>query len=321
MDLSVIVPCRDLEKYIAECLTSILAQDPGRYGYEVIVAIAAIYEYDAWGNCRVCTGGGVVDTDYTSVGHLNPFRYRGYYYDRDLGLYYLMTRWYDPETGRFISPDGIEYLAPETLNGLNLYAYCLNDPMTYTDPNGTLPIWANLLIGGAVLLGLGILSFLVPAGGVAAAVVGGAMKGAIIGAVIGAGVGGIAGGVDAAMNGEDVFLGVAEGIASGFASGAVTGMFSGGISSFSSTGITGTRLLVQRGMQVGFNIAISQAAYAAENLIEGDRSGPVGTMFAPVDGVVEGFIYNLPTLVGAMISFFMEILSYIVDWADESILR
>ena len=321
MDLSVIVPCRDLEKYIAECLTSILAQDPGRYGYEVIVAIAAIYEYDAWGNCRVCTGGGVVDTDYTSVGHLNPFRYRGYYYDRDLGLYYLMTRWYDPETGRFISPDGIEYLAPETLNGLNLYAYCLNDPMTYTDPNGTLPIWANLLIGGAVLLGLGILSLIVPAGGVAAAVVGGALKGAIIGAVIGAGVGGIAGGIDAAMSGENVFLGMAEGAASGFASGAVTGMFSGAVSAFSKTSIMGTKLLVQRGMQVGFNIAISQAAYAAENLIEGDRSGPVGTMFAPVDGVVEGFIYNLPTWVQAFISFIMEILSYIADWADESILR
>lgn len=317
MDLSVIVPCRDLEKYIAECLTSILAQDPGRYGYEVIVAIAAIYEYDAWGNCRVCTGGGVVDTDYTSVGHLNPFRYRGYYYDRDLGLYYLMSRWYDPETGRFISPDGIEYLAPKTLNGLNLYAYCLNDPMTYTDPNGTLPIWANLLIGGAVLLGLGILSFLVPAGGVAAAVVGGALKGAIIGAVIGAGVGGIAGGIDAAMSGENVFLGMAEGAASGFASGAVTGMFSGAVSAFSKTSIMGTKLLVQRGMQVGFNMAISQAAYAAENMLEGETGEPIGTMFAPVSGFVAGVIYNLPTWIQAMIGLIMEIFSYIADWADD----
>ncbi len=68
---------------------------------------------------------------------LNPFRYRSYYYDTETELYYLQTRYYDPELGRFISQDSIEYAAPETINGLNLYAYCGNNPVMNIDPTGT----------------------------------------------------------------------------------------------------------------------------------------------------------------------------------------
>ena len=62
---------------------------------------------------------------------------RGYYYDTETKLYYLKSRYYDPEVGRFISVDGIEYLDPETINGLNLYAYCGNNPVMNVDSNGT----------------------------------------------------------------------------------------------------------------------------------------------------------------------------------------
>ena len=58
------------------------------------------------------------------------------YYDSETGLYYLQTRYYDPEIGRFISPDSTKYLDPESINGLNLYAYCLNNPVMYEDPTG-----------------------------------------------------------------------------------------------------------------------------------------------------------------------------------------
>ena len=58
------------------------------------------------------------------IGHRNPFRYRGYFYDRETGLYYLKSRYYDPQTGRFINMDSVEYADPSILNGLNLYAYC-----------------------------------------------------------------------------------------------------------------------------------------------------------------------------------------------------
>ena len=49
----------------------------------------------------------------------------------------MQTRYYDPETGRFISQDDYSYLAPETINGLNLYAYCADNPIMYVDPMGT----------------------------------------------------------------------------------------------------------------------------------------------------------------------------------------
>ena len=108
----------------------------------------AEYAYDAWGNCTI-----VSDTD--GIGANNPFRYRGYYFDTDLGLYYLMSRYYDPQTGRFINADSLEYLDPDTIGGLNLYAYCLNNPIMYADPSGCFPIVACIL-GLTALVGLGL---------------------------------------------------------------------------------------------------------------------------------------------------------------------
>lgn len=52
-------------------------------------------------------------------------------------MYYLMTRYYDPRTGRFINADNLNYLDPFKINGLNLYAYCVNDPIMHIDPKGT----------------------------------------------------------------------------------------------------------------------------------------------------------------------------------------
>ena len=96
--------------------------------------VAVRYEYDAWGNNVVTDKDGNPVT--SGIGVLNPFRYRSYYYDTETELYYLQTRYYDPELGRFISQDSIEYAAPETINGLNLYAYCANNPVMNIDPTG-----------------------------------------------------------------------------------------------------------------------------------------------------------------------------------------
>ena len=102
----------------------------------------AEYVYDAWGNCTVTY-------DTNGVGARNPMRYRGYYWDKDLKMYYLMTRYYDPTTGRFINADTPDYLDPETLGGLNLYAYCKNNPVMCVDPSGHFP---GLILAAAILL-------------------------------------------------------------------------------------------------------------------------------------------------------------------------
>ena len=110
------------------------------------------YSYSAFGECEI-----KLDTD--NIASLNPIRYRGYYFDDELGLYYLQSRYYDPEIGRFISADSIEYADPEHVNGLNLYAYCNNNPIMNVDPEGTsvLSIFALLYMFLCTSVG-GILS-------------------------------------------------------------------------------------------------------------------------------------------------------------------
>ena len=95
------------------------------------------YIYDAWGKHRIYdTIGNEVLPEDLNIGNTNPIRYRGYYYDKEFKLYYLQSRYYDPDTCRFISPDGVEYVDPASVFGFNLYAYCNDNPVMYTDPSG-----------------------------------------------------------------------------------------------------------------------------------------------------------------------------------------
>ena len=109
----------------------------------------ASYIYDAWGNFTVTyTNGGA-----TTAAQYNPFTYRSYYYDDDLGLYYLNSRYYDSNTGRFINADG---QLNDSLLGYNLFAYCENNPVMYTDPEGTFIFSTAIIIGiivGAIIGG------------------------------------------------------------------------------------------------------------------------------------------------------------------------
>ena len=114
--------------------------------------IICTYAYDGYGNHIVLDENGKEDTSLTSIGHLNPFRYRGYYFDEESGLYYLNSRYYDPETGRFISPDILTIL-DETkgqINGLNLYMYCNDNPIMYYDPSGHIAFFVITAIIGAI---------------------------------------------------------------------------------------------------------------------------------------------------------------------------
>ncbi|MDY4788030.1 MAG: RHS repeat-associated core domain-containing protein [Bacilli bacterium] len=92
--------------------------------YNIIVK----YSYDAYGN--------ILEEVSNEIGLLNPFRYKGYYYDNETKLYYCNSRYYSSELCRFISIDSVYYLEPENINGLNLYCYCMNDPINNVDHSG-----------------------------------------------------------------------------------------------------------------------------------------------------------------------------------------
>ena len=98
--------------------------------------LRAHYEYDAWGNILSVTDeNGNAITGATHIGNLNPFRYRGYYYDTESGFYYLMSRYYDPVTHRFINCDGYFQSGRDVLDA-NMSAYCRNNPINCYDPTG-----------------------------------------------------------------------------------------------------------------------------------------------------------------------------------------
>ncbi len=99
--------------------------------------VVARYAYDGWGNHAVLNPDGTDNDSADFIGNVNPFRYRGYYYDKETGLYFLKTRYYDPEICRFINVDDTAYLDAESINGLNLYAYCADNPIMNVDPDGT----------------------------------------------------------------------------------------------------------------------------------------------------------------------------------------
>ena len=119
------------------------------------------YTYDAWGKI-LSISGPMADT----LGAVNPLTYRGYVYDAETGLYYVSSRYYDPEIGRWINADDTAYLGADgTLLSYNLFAYCKNNPVMGYDPSGTFD-WGSLAQGGgwlatgiaALVVGLSVLT-------------------------------------------------------------------------------------------------------------------------------------------------------------------
>ncbi|MBR2923012.1 MAG: hypothetical protein IKC10_06835, partial [Alphaproteobacteria bacterium] len=182
------------------------------------------YKYDAWGNCVIDAS-----TTNTELANLNPFRYRSYYLDTETGFYFLKTRYYDPEIGRFMTIDDISYIDPESINGLNLYAYCLDNPVMCVDPSGHKTEWWQWLlagIGAALIVTASVLA-IVGTGGVAAFGVGALIGAASLG-VVGATIGGVVG---YATGGIDGILG---GVLVGFGIGAIVGFVVGGAVGYTS---------------------------------------------------------------------------------------
>ncbi len=152
------------------------------------------YSYDAWGKLLSTTGSATA-----TVGAANPFRYRGYYYDAETGFYYVSSRYYDPEIGRWINADSL--LSQGSVLGNNMFAYCLNNPVNMADTTGQLPFF-------------------------------------LVTAAIGAVVGAVVGGVVAAKNGGNVWAGIGIGAAVGGLAGAGLGAAAGVMLAGSATAST-----------------------------------------------------------------------------------
>ncbi len=98
------------------------------------------YTYDSWGKMvSIKDEEGKEITDPNHVGIANPYRYRSYRYDTETGLYYLNSRYYNPEWGRFLNADGT-FNGGNEIIGHNLFAYCSNNPINYYDPLGSVSI-------------------------------------------------------------------------------------------------------------------------------------------------------------------------------------
>ena len=197
-------------------------------------AVAASYEYDAWGKILSSSG---------SKAEINPLRYRGYYYDTETGFYYLQSRYYDPVTHRFINADAPEYseIAADSLDDTNLFAYCSNNPVMRVDETGELCSWLKKTIAAVaiVVAVAAVAAVTVATAGsctAVAAIAVGAAKGAAIGMVVGGATGAAQGAVSHRLKtGSWKGAGQAalEGMGDGALTGAITGAIQGGMSGYS----------------------------------------------------------------------------------------
>ena len=192
--------------------------------------IPAANTYDAWGKVlSVTDANGNANTSSTFIGNVNPIRYRGYYYDKETGWYYLNSRYYDPEVKRFINADS-EITTGAEIAGTNLFSYCANNPVNAVDPEGNMFMFLTAAIG------------------------------AVAGAVIG--------GVVAASQGENIWAGAAVGAAAGglvgLGAGAATGaLLAGSVTATTSAVVTGGAVLANTVATGGATAGIS---YIANNL-------------------------------------------------------
>ena len=143
--------------------------------------VCAEYSYDAWGKCLSQTT--AASCAVANLADRNPLRYRGYYYDTETGWYYLQSRYYDPIVKRFINADSYQDTDDGYL-GLNMFAYCLNDPVNREDANG-LWSWKKALkiVVGAVATAAAV-AVTVATGGAAAPVLIGVATSTVSGAAV-----------------------------------------------------------------------------------------------------------------------------------------
>ena len=249
-------------------------------------AVVVKYVYNAWGEHKVLNPDGTENTSASFIGNINPFRYRGYYYDKALKLYYLVTRYYDPVVGRFISQDALDYADPDTINGLNLYAYCNNNPVMNVDPTGhawyDVLAWIGVGLFATALTVATLGMFGIALGGIAGGVVMGAAIGTLVLGTAGAGIGAVGGMIyDAAIGnnfGTSIWTLTKAGFGIGSIAGAVIGGAIGGAAGASLSGVNNLMLWSGLGKN-GATIAAQEAGKLGLKTIGQTFGGKVISMF------------------------------------------
>ncbi len=169
------------------------------------------YRYDAWGRL-LSTRGSMANT----LGQANPLRYRGYVYDQETGLYYLQSRYYNPEIGRFINADAVVSGSGDDILGANQFVYCFNNPINLSDNAGTWPEWietAAKVVSATILVAAVVTSVVA----VSAFTAGTGTAGAVFGASVflGAALSGVNGAVANEANGNSYLNGYVGGAIGG----------------------------------------------------------------------------------------------------------
>ena len=206
------------------------------------------YAYDSWGRQISCTG-----LLASTLGNLNPFRYRGYVYDAETGLYYVTSRYYDPEIGRWINADTTDVLSlPYYHSGqYNLFSYCNNGPVNDRDDDGQLSWLAKIVIGAtAIAVGVGVTAL---TGGAALPALVAGVKAACVAGAISAGTRAATAAVHSAVSGDSFSTVVeksAKAAVDGFADGFMTGGIMAGGSQILSSGF---KVAANAGVQTGRN--------------------------------------------------------------------
>lgn len=195
------------------------------------------YTYDAWGNPLSVTG-----SKSHTIGEDNPFRYRGYFYDTETGLYYLQSRYYNPKTCRFINADNSISSSFESTHGYNLFAYCFNNPVNMGDSSGNWPKWMEKAAKVAAVVAVVVTAVIVCAAVSAGT---GGLGVAAAGVAFGTMCGGLVGGLANEKKGKSFINGWLGGAANGLtqsvgtvALGAAGTIIGGGIGSGAGTFIT-----------------------------------------------------------------------------------
>ncbi len=238
--------------------------------------IVVQYVYDAWGESLAMDTSGNVITDLSHIGQKNPFRYRGYFYDVETGLYYLNTRYYDPAIGRFINIDSITYAEPSVINGLNLYVYCGNNPVMDIDPDGTWS-WKTILkaVVAVAVVVVAVAVSVASAGTVTGAIAAGATIGAAVGGTVSAATA-YQEAKEEGKTGEELWEAVVDKASTGMLTGAASGALAA-----SPVGLSG---------QILGNMLISGTEYVATGLIDGKELNPVDFGVSVIAGGIGGLV-------------------------------